>query len=314
MKILVVSSGNNNGINGLVKNQSDSLRKEGLFVDNYLIAGKGLWGYLKNIPRIRKTFYSGEYDLVHAHYLLSAVAASMAGRFPVIVSLMGSDIHMSLLFRIIARFFHKFRWDLTIVKTFEMKEKLGYDDVTVLPNGVDLNIFKPLPVSAAREKTGIKNSGKSIVFIGDPKRKEKNFDLAYRAVKSMNRNDLELIPVSHIPGNEIPYYINSADLLLLTSKYEGGVNVIKEAMACSIPIVSTDVGDVKWIIENVAGCFITTFDVKDIAEKIDQALAFGKRTKGRERILALGLDSDSVAKKLKELYFKTISLAKYRKL
>jgi teichuronic acid biosynthesis glycosyltransferase TuaC len=302
MKILIVSSGNNNGITSLIKNQSDSLRNEGVNINNYIIKGKGIRGYLRNIPKIRRAYYAGGYDLVHAHYLMSAVAASLAGRYPLVVSLMGSDIHTSAIFRIIARIFYMLRWNLTIVKTIEMKRRLGFENVTVLPNGVDVNIFRPIPVQDAREKTGFNKSRKSVVFGGDPKREEKNFDLAFRAIKCMKRNDIDLVPLTNIPFSEVPFYLNSADVLLLTSKYEGGVNIIKEAMACNVPIVSTNVGDVQWITDNVEGCYITTFNYKDVADKLKLALEFGKRTIGRERIIALGLDSGSVAKKLRNLY------------
>jgi glycosyltransferase involved in cell wall biosynthesis len=135
---------------------------------------------------------------------------------------------------------------------------------------------------------------KLIIFISNPNRPEKNFNLAREAVKMMNKSDVELMPVYNVPNEEICYYLNAADILLLTSKWEGSVNVIKEAMACNSPIVVTDVGDVCWVIGNTQGCFISTFEPEDVADKTKLALQFSKkmgRTKGRERIIELGLDS-----------------------
>ena len=91
---------------------------------------------------------------------------------------------------------------------------------------------------------------------------------------------------------------------MLTSLWEGSPNVIKEAMACNIPIVSTDVGDVREVIGNTEGCYITSFEPEYIAEKIELALQFGKRTDGRENIKHL--ESSLIARKIIDLYKKIV--------
>ena len=96
------------------------------------------------------------------------------------------------------------------------------------------------------------------------------------------------------------------ELVILTSLWEGSPNVIKEAMACNCPIVSTNVGDVRWVIGDTEGCYITSFDPEDVAEKIKLALEFGKRTNGRDRIIELGLDSETIAKRLIDIYSKVL--------
>ena len=58
---------------------------------------------------------------------------------------------------------------------------------------------------------------------------------------------------------------------------EGSSNVIKEAMACNCPIVTTDAGDAKWVIGNTAGCYVSTFEPEDVADKIKQALSFSQK-------------------------------------
>ena len=76
----------------------------------------------------------------------------------------------------------------------------------------------------------------------------------------------------------IPYYMNSADCILFTSIQEGSPNVIKEALACNIPIVSTNVGDVKERLETIDGCFvIDDYDAKNLAEALLKN--FNKRKK-----------------------------------
>jgi len=99
--------------------------------------------------------------------------------------------------------------------------------------------------------------------------------------------------------------MNAADVVVLTSLYEGSPNVIKEAMACSRPIVATDVGDIKWLFDNEPGHYISSFSPIDMAKKIEFALEFSekkRRTNGKERIIKLGLDSKSIANRIIDVY------------
>jgi glycosyltransferase involved in cell wall biosynthesis len=91
----------------------------------------------------------------------------------------------------------------------------------------------------------------------------------------------------------------------MTSIREGSPQIIKEAMACGCPIVTTDVGDVKKLITNIEGCYITNFNPNVIAEKIKIALEFSrknKRTEGRKKIVELGLNNEAIANKLINVY------------
>lgn len=126
----------------------------------------------------------------------------------------------------------------------------------------------------------------------------------------LNDNSVILHTVYNVTNTDLIYYYNAAELLLMTSFHEGSPNVIKEAMACNCPIVSTDVGDLRWLFGQTPGYFITSFNPADIAEKIKRAIEFRKKnsqTKGRERILELGLDSDTVAMKIIEVYKKVLA-------
>src|SRR5690554_3194169 len=126
MKVLFVSSGNCDlfEISPIIKSQGDSLKRIGVDLDYYSIKGKGILGYLRNIPDLRNEIKTGEYDLVHAHYSFSAILVSLATSIPVFVSLMGSDVQGSAFSRFVIRVFSYYKWRATIVKSEDMRQKI----------------------------------------------------------------------------------------------------------------------------------------------------------------------------------------------
>jgi len=300
MKVLFVSSGNSRGgITPIVKSQGESLRKSGVGVEYFTIKGKGLKGYLKNIPRLKGYLRTKNYDLIHSHYSLSSIVASLSSRLPMVVSLMGSDTH-SFLWKNITKIFCIFRWKVTIVKSVKMKKSISLNKSIIIPNGVNFELFKPIDKDIAKIKVGFDKKNRHIIFVANPNRPEKNYQLAKKAVELITSDSVELTIVSKVNQNIVPYYMNAADILLLTSFWEGSPNVVKEAMACNCPIVSTDVGDVREVIRNIDGCYICSYDPGDVADKIKKALDFGKRTDGREKIKHL--DQKIIAQKIIGVY------------
>lgn len=306
MKVLFVCSGNSKfGISPIVKSQAISLTKNKIIIDFFAIKGKGLKGYLKNLIKLRKYLSDNKYDVIHAHFSLSAIVASLSGAKPIIVSLMGSDIQANSVFRFVIRFFYKHIWDVTIVKSEKMKMDTGFCNSFVIPNGVNLNDFKFIDKIKAIETVNFNVNKKNIIWVSDPKRYEKNFQLADNAIGILNDENIMLNVVTGIAHDDIANYMYAADILLLTSFWEGSPNVVKEAMACNLPVVSTNVGDVEWLFGDEPGYFPTSFEAEDVAEKIKLALEYKenhKNTNGRQRIVELGLDSESVARKIISIY------------
>lgn len=305
MNVLFISSGNTEtGINPIVKNQGESLKSNDIKVEYFTIKGKGLKSYLKHISPLKKYIRTNKFDIYHAHYFLSGMVAALSSAKPLIISLMGSDLYVSRLWLFIIRImYHKKNINL-IVKSENLKQKLNLENIYVIPNGVDVEKFSPVDMVDAKKENNWK-AQRYILFASDPQRTEKNYGLAAQALEILNLENYELVFLKNIPSEKVTSYLNGADLLLLTSTYEGSPNIIKEAMACNCPIVSTNVGDVEWVMGNTEGCFLTTFDPEEVAEKIDLALEFAAkkgRTNGRDRIMELGLDSDSIAKRIINLY------------
>lgn len=305
MKVLFVSRGRSGKVSPLVENQAKSLESEGLNLSFFLVKG-GFLGYLISIVKLRKHLTYNNYDVVHAHYSYSAFVATLAGANPLVVSLLGSDAYKGSGISFITRCLSNRSWAATIVKTLDMQQRLGLNKARIIPNGVNVERFRPIPRDEARQRLGYSKKSKLVVFVADPARNEKNFSLAVTSVNEANKMcefTIELMPVYNIPNEEIPYYMNAADAFLLTSNREGGVNVVKEAMACNIPVVATDVGDVRKNIEQVNGCYVCEHDSKPISNAIVDAIRIGK-SNGRERLFELGLDSKTTAMKIIEIYEK----------
>ncbi len=283
----------------LVTTQGESLQKKGINVEYYDITGKGISNYLTHIFKLRHFIKQGNFDIVHAQFGYSGFTCAFAGKTPLVVSLMGSDYRLEKATAIITRIFSKLFWNKTIVKSQKMYKSLRIKDAQIIPNGIDFARFKPIDREIARRQAGFSSSA-HVLWVSDPERKEKNFALAREAFSHLESEDVELTIVNNVEIDKVPSYYYAADVLLLTSIWEGSPNVIKEAMACSLPIVSTDVGDVADITQDVDGCFIVKPDPEELANALDTALHFGKRTNGREKIK--NLDVDNISDQLLQVY------------
>ncbi|MFC2081486.1 glycosyltransferase family 4 protein, partial [Bacteroidota bacterium] len=301
----------------IIINQINSLVKNGGEISLFTIKS-GIYNYLKSIFTLRKVIRKNTFEILHAHYGWCGVVTFLADRnTPLIISFMGDDLmgvvgkkgHYSIPGKLVVAiniFFAKFFFDFSIVKSKALENKLkGVSNTAIIPNGVDVMNFIPKQREAAKKKIQLNPDYQYIIWVSDPLRNEKNFRLAKNAVALLNQPDIRLLPVYNMPVDNLIWYYSAADCLLLTSFHEGSPNVIKEAMACNLPIVSTDVGDVKWIIGKTKGCYVTSFDPNDVADKLKKALLFRKQrgnTDGRSKLIQLGLDSDSIALQIIKLY------------
>ena len=171
----------------------------------------------------------------------------------------------------------------------------------VVPDGIDLDCFAPRDKKECRAALEWHPRRKHVLFPGSPLRPEKRFALARAAVALAREQtrDVELHALHGVPHGDVPTWLNAADALLLTSAHEGSPNSVKEALACNVPVVSVDVGDVSERVAGIAGCYISEATPTDIASKLVRALEHGP-VSGRERVAALSLDR--VAVKLAEIY------------
>lgn len=308
MKVIFVASGNKNvgSVSAFVQSQFDSLKEKGLDMILFPVVGHGVVAYLRAVPKLRKLVRREKPNIVHAHYSICGYVASLASLFmkpKVVVSILGSFPKNDWKCKTV-RFCIKHVWDRTLVKSRRTADQLRLD-LPVIPNGVNLEQFQLIDFESAREVCRFEDGKKYIIWCSHPVRSEKRYSLAQDAVALLHDENVILYPIFDHPHDAIVKYMCAADLLLLTSVSEGSPNVIKEAMACNCPIVSTDVGDVKWVTEGVEGTYVASDDTpKSISTCIRKALDFNKRTMGRDEIVRRGLSSGSIADRIIELYRK----------
>lgn len=314
MKVLFVSSGRQGDVNPIIRNQGESLRRAGMELEYYVVNGRGKKSYLKSIKPLRAKIKESKYDVIHAHYSWTAYMTSIATvgiKVPMVVSLMGNDILDHWWYPGLARMVAKMKpWKAVIVKSQEMRERLGMKRAIVVPNGVNMEKFQPMEQEECIKRLGWNEKKMHVLFPARIEDTRKNWPLAFGAVEILNKRivncrEIELHAFNNTPNEETSIWYNAADAVVLPSFYEGSANAVKEAMACNTPIVTTDMGDCRERIEGIEGCYVAkTYEVEEFAELLGQALEHGGKTKGRERLLADRIADYQIAEELIAIYKK----------
>jgi len=299
MKILIVCSSNSGSIAPFILEQGDALTGIGVVVEYLTIRGKGIAGYLGNYKKLLAKINGFNPDIVHAHYGLSGLLANLQRKVPVVTTYHGSDINKAWIFR-----FSRLCMILSAHNIFVSSKNLTTSGLTrnqsLIPCGVDINLFSPVDKVLARKDMGLDNAFTYILFAGAFQNKVKNAALAQASVAGIPK--VTLLELKDYSREQVALLMNAVDVALMTSFTEGSPQFVKEAMACNCPVVSVPVGDVSEVLTGVEGCYISTYEPADVAEKIRLVLETGKRIEGRERIIYLKLDSDSVARRILEVY------------
>ena len=286
MRILIVARYKQGRFAPFVAEQAEALQQAGCEVVWFGVQGKGVSGYLRELPRLRKAIRSTRPDVVHAHYGLCGLLANMATRrVPVVTTYHGSDMNVRFV-----RPFSRLATGLSAWNIFVNGEWAKGRKASVIPCGV--NVVK----ARGKEAKGERDKGR-VLFAGAFDDKVKNAELALEAMSGI---DAELVELKGYTREEVNRLLSEVRCLLMTSKSEGSPQIIKEAMVCGCPIVSVDVGDVKERIEGVNNCYIVPHEPRAIREAIRKVTA--ERTNGQEKIIADGLTNEQVANKIMDVY------------
>jgi teichuronic acid biosynthesis glycosyltransferase TuaC len=278
--------------------------------------GRGVYRGLAQ--KVRRIVAAHEPDLVHVQYggvLASRISGAVRDR-PVLVSFCGDDLLGSpgagLLdfvagrVNVVASRRAAARAAGIVVKSRNLYDALprsvDRETVWILPNGVDLSRFRPMDNRECQRRLGWDVEHRHVLFPAPPNRSEKRFPLAEAAVAELDgaTGRTELHSLSGIEHADVPIWLNAADVVLLTSSREGSPNAIKEALACNVPVVSVDVGDVAERLEGIAGCYLAEATPEDLARKLRHVLERPGRVDGQARMSELGIER--VAARLRDIY------------
>lgn len=308
MRILVVCSGNAPGFvferhQAFIYEQVEAVKKQepSIHFDYFFISQKGVRGYLSCLKKLKAQLSKYPYDFIHAHVATSAMLANMQRRVPVLATFHGSDINLKghRLLSMVVEILSK----STIYVSEGLKKQAilrGAGKANVIPCGIDFNLFVPVQKEDARRLLGLSAQKKYIVFSSGFDNGVKNYPLAKAAIDTLLGWDVGLIELKNYSRQEVALLMAAVDVALMTSFTEGSPQFVKEALACNCPVVSTDVGDVRNWIENVDGCYLTTYEPADVATKLAKVLSRVKPIKGRSTIQEL--DNCLIAQKLLRVY------------
>ncbi|AGB38767.1 glycosyltransferase family 4 protein [Natronococcus occultus] len=245
-------------------------------------------------PKILKQSIFEEYDIVHVNSGMVAPLAMMQPQRPLVTTLWGDDLlsdrlngYQSEITKQCAK-----RSDATIVRSKEMREELPCD-AQIIPSGVDMEKFTPIEQEEALHQVGWSSEKKHILFPYSPSQSKKRYPAAKKIVEKVNyeiEEKVDMKTISGVPHEEMNLYYSAADVLLLPSLREGSPNTVKEAMACNLPVVSTNVGDVQERVGPVRNSFACKGD-EEMKERVQQVVVSGERSNGRKFVEEVSLDT-----------------------
>lgn len=339
MNILFVAVDKGGHFAPFVEEQLEAVRAchteaEPVVMERFFVTGKGIIGYLKQLPALRRTIREKHIDLIHAHYglcgLLSCLASGMLHlafciqhskryKVPVLTTYHGSDINHPKV-RKLSQWAMRLSAHNVFVSQRTMNIAISHQPSAVarksslIPCGINL----PESVSELPDMSHVLEPGKyHVLFAGAFDNAVKDPALAKQVIdETGSLKPIQLIELRGYTRDEVNALMYACDALLMTSRSEGSPQVIKEALACGCPIVSTDVGDVRERLtvnsssasfatsaDMLPGCYVASGrDPEELAALLQKAVSFGQRTDGRQLIVDSGLTNDRVAHRLLTLY------------
>lgn len=294
-----------------VKRQVDSLLERGLHCDVLFMRGfTSAAAYARGALHLAREQFPSRYRLVHAQGGETGAAAAVYRRAPLVVSYHGSDLlgiwregeSLSSASRIRRAAVRESARAAarTITQSREMEEALPprvRKRNSVIPNGVDTRLFRPLDRAESRRALGWPEDEEIVLFAGKPQAPVKRVELAKEVC---HRAGARLEIAWGLPPEQVPLVMNAADCLLLTSRAEGSPNVVKEAVLCGLPVVTTRVGDVEEVLAGVEPTWICSDDPGELARALTDCL--GRRERSNGPAVARRLSLDSVAERLLAVY------------
>ncbi len=249
-----------------VRDQVEALRRiDGVEVELFAFS-PGLRSYPRAALDLRRRHRGRDFDVIHAHFGLSAWPALALRGAPHVVTFHGTDLAHPRSGKLSRAVVGRVALAATVSASLaELLPGAGTSRrVAVLPCGVDLGRFRPLPRAEARARLGLDPDGRYLLFPASRTRPEKRFDRAQAVA-----GDATLLTLEDVEPDEVPLWVNAVNAVVVPSEREGFGLATLEALACDVPVVATPVGVHELALDGVAGTCCAPFD----AERWRTALA-----------------------------------------
>jgi teichuronic acid biosynthesis glycosyltransferase TuaC len=292
--------------------QAKFLKRAGVEVEVFPFRGaKKLTNYLRAWRRLRRAYDLRNFHLVHGQFGQSGLLA-LPKRLPLVVSFRGSDILGILgpagritprgrLLRGLCRLVALVADAVIIVSEAQRAHIPSRVEPHLLPSGIDFGLIPEVEPQEARRHLGLSLDKRLVLFVG-PLSYGKGYDVARAAIELLQtRMPVELVLGWDMSQQEILMHMRACDALLFPSRQEGSPNVVKEALACGLPIVASPVGDIPVRLRGIEGCeILANWETETVCDALERTLNRGGRVNASE---AIGeLDEEAITKRLIGIY------------
>lgn len=247
------------GLGSFVRDQVDALRRiEGVDIEVFSFAPGGANAYVRAASELRsRRRRHDRFDVIHAHYGLTAWPAFAASGEVRAVTLHGTDlIHpRARPVTLAALPFLDLVATVSDALATEIPRWATRGRRAVLPAGVDVGRFHPIPRAEARAALGLDPKGPYVLFSADPSRPEKRYDRALAVA-----GNVRLLTLGQVDPAQVPQYVNAANAVVVPSEREGFGLAVLEALACDVPVLATPVGIHPTALAGIEGTYCAPFD------------------------------------------------------
>lgn len=272
--------------------------------------------YIKSIFKIRTLINKQSFDLIHVHYGFSGLfllLGKLPKKIPVLITLHGGDIQAeqgkNVQVWFTKQILKKANAAITLNKQMDDIVKKYVKYTKIIPCSVNTNLF--IPPSTPKFTTPQEEL--HIIFPSDKNRSVKNYPLFEKTISILKKKygiKCHTSEIKNMSRTEVAQLYQNANLMIMTSISEGSPQVVKEAMACNLPVISTNVGDVSLLLENVKNSAVSTkMEAEELAKLAYQAINNQiKGIDGRDKIFQMHIDDQSIAKYIYQIYLSLLSL------
>jgi glycosyltransferase involved in cell wall biosynthesis len=248
-------------LGSFVRDQVDALRRleaVELEVFSFAPGGGNPLGYGGAAVALRREYRGRRFDVVHAHYGLTILPSRAVSARTRVVTLHGTDLSHPRSRAITLSTLRLVDLVATVSEPLAgaVPRWAFGGRRAVLPCGVELRRFHPIPRAEARSALGLDPSGPYLLFAADPRRAEKRHDRALALA-----GEVPLLTLGDVAPAQVPLWVNAANAVLVPSEREGFGLAVLEALACEVPVLATPVGIAPRALAGVAGAHCAPFEL-----------------------------------------------------